>query len=113
MTKVSRMAQQIKREDSVGISVARASTGAPESSSRQPLPSVADDNVCDGPLVPFPKGLLCAGGATPQRAQVGPRSSWKATSGKLAFAATALIAMFGWLYLLWLAVVSSVEKILS
>jgi hypothetical protein len=109
MTKVSRMAQQIKREDSVGVSV------TPESSSRQPLPSVARDNVCDGPwpLVAFPKGLLCAGGDTPQRAQEGPRSSWKATSGKLAFAATALIAMFGWLYLLWLAVVSSVEKILS
>jgi len=115
MTKVSRMAQQIKREDSVGVSVARPSTGTPESASRRPLPSVAGDNVCDGPwpLVAFPKGLLRAGGATPQRAQEGPRSSWKATSGKLAFAATALIAMFGWLYLLWLAVVSSVEKILS
>jgi hypothetical protein len=109
------MAQHIKQEDSVGISVARPSTGAPESFSKQPPPSVADDNVCDGPwpLVPFPEGLLCAGGATPQRAQEGPRSSWKATSGKLAFAATALIAMLGWLYLLWLAVVSSVEKILS
>jgi hypothetical protein len=114
MTKVSRMAQQIKREDWVGVSVARC-TGTPESSSRGPLPSIADDNVCDGfwPLVPFPKGLLSAGGATPQRSQEGPRSSWKATSGKLAFAATAFVAMFGWLYLLWLAVVSSVEKILS
>ena len=114
MTKVSRMAQ-IKREDAVGVSVARPSTGTPESSSRQPLPSVAANNVCDGPwpLVPFSKGLLCAGGATPQRAQEGRRSSWKASSGKLAFAATAFIAMFGWLYLLWLAVVSSVEKILS
>ena len=45
---------------------------------------------------------------TPQAVQAGSRASWRATLGRLAYVAAVSLAMFGWLYLLWLALVSSV-----
>jgi hypothetical protein len=104
------MAQHIEQDDPVGTTVARRSTGA-----WQPPTSAANDNDCEGPwpLVPFPEGLhLCEGVGTPQ--PVRERfTSWRAPLSRLAYAAAVLIAMFGWLYLLSLALVSSVQKILS
>ena len=109
------MAQHIEQDDPVGTTVARRRTGAHESFSRQPPTSAANDNDCEGPwpLVPFPEGLhLCEGVATPQ--PVRERfTSWRAPLSRLADAAAVLIAMFGWLYLLSLALVCSVQKILS
>ena len=110
------MAQHIEQDDPVGTKVARRSIGAHESFFKQPPTSAANDNDCEGPwpLVPFPEGLfLSEGVATPQLVQEGFRSSWRATLSRLAYAATVSIAMFGWLYLLWLALVSSVQMILS
>lgn len=46
---------------------------------------------------------------TPQAVQAGSRSSWRATLGRLAYGAGVSVAMFGWLYLPWLALVSSVQ----
>jgi len=39
----------------------------------------------------------------------GLRPSWRATLGRLAYVAVVSIAMFGWLFVLWLALVSLVS----
>ena len=99
-----------------------------------PPTSAANDNACEGPSsqVPFstelnsmPSGQPEATTAiiesafpsipyeevtNPQAVQVG--SSWRAMSGRLAYVAAVSVAMLGWLYLLWLALVSSMQAIL-
>jgi hypothetical protein len=103
------MGQHIEQDDPVGTTAARRSTGAHESFSRQPPTSAANDNDSEGPwpLVPFPEGFFVV---TPQK---GLAASWRATLSRLAYVATVSIAMFGWLYLLWLVLVGSVHALLS
>ena len=55
----------------------------------------------------FVRNILYEEVTAPQAVQAGSRSSLRARLGRLAYVAVSL-AMFGWLYLLWLALVSSV-----
>jgi hypothetical protein len=80
----------------------------------------ANDNDWEGssPLVPLPEGRLGVPSGLQEsnrlstesacRSPASFRSSWRATLGKLAYVVAVSIAMFGWLYLLWLALVSGV-----
>jgi hypothetical protein len=124
----------IKQDDPDGTTVTRRGTGAHQRFPEQPPTSAANDNDCEGPwpLIPFPEGLngtpsgqqirrLSTESARPlneevtirRAVQAGFRSSWRATLARLAYAVAVSIAMFGWLYVLWLALVSSVQWILS
>jgi hypothetical protein len=113
------MTSYIKQDDPDGTTVTRRGTGARKRFPEQPPTSAANDKDCEGswPLVPFPKtacpSLLYEEVITPRVVQASFRSSWRATLGRLAYLAVVSIAMFGWLYLLWLAPVSSVQGILS
>jgi hypothetical protein len=113
------MTSHIKQDDPDGTTVTRRGTGAHQRFPEQPPTSAANDNDCESswPLVPFPESacpsLFYEEVTTPQAVQSGFRSSWRATLGRLAYVAVVSIAMFGWLYLLWLALVSSVQGILS
>ena len=57
----------------------------------------------------FVRNILYEEVTAPQAVQAGSRSSWRATLGRLAYGAGVSVAMFGWLYLLWLALVSIVQ----
>ena len=128
------MAQHIEQDHPVGTTVARRSTGAHDSFSGQPPTPAANDNDCEGPWpqIQFPEGLTAIPGGqqepirrdptesawpsflreevdSPQPVQEGFRSFWKTTL----YMATVSIAEFGWLYLLWLALVRSVQWTLS
>jgi hypothetical protein len=128
------MAQHIEQSDLVGTTVARRSTEAHESVFSQPPTSAANDNVREGssPLVTFPEGLtgFPRGQQEPirrhpketdwpaflrERIESPPPlqerffSSWKMTL----YVATVSIVEFGWLYLLWLALIRSVQWTLS
>jgi hypothetical protein len=115
-TEIAAMTSHIKQDDPDGTAVTRRGAGAHQSFPDQPPTSAANDNVCESswPLVPFPESacasLLYEEVSAPQ---AGFRSSWKATLGRLAYVAVVSIAMFGWLYLLWLVLVSSVHAMLS
>ena len=108
-TEIGAMTSHIKQDDPDGTAVTRRGAGA-----HQSFPD--HDNVGESswPLVPFPESacpsLLYEEVSAPQ---AGFRSSWKATLGRLAYVAVVSIAMFGWLYLLWLVLVSSVHAMLS
>lgn len=128
------MSQQIAQDGTNGPIVIQRSTGAHQSSSGQPSTLAANDNVFEGPwpLVPFPEvpnavrsgqqesiGRLAPESASsffpyeevtvPQAVQDGFRSPWTATLGRLVYVAAVSVAMFGWLYLLWRAVVALTE----
>ena len=130
------MTQPIKQDDPDGTSVARRGAGAHPSFPGERNIS-ANDNDFEGSwsLVPSASAFnsIRSGqqepiqrhsteGASPslyevvntsQAAQAGFRSSWRATLVRLAYVAAISAAMFGWLYLLWLALLSSVQGILS
>ena len=112
-TETGAMMSHIKQDDPDGRSAIRRSPGAHQSVSERPVKSAANDNDNQGPwpFVPFPEGsypsVLSEEVATPQRL------SWKAKLILLAYAAVTPIAMLGWLYLLWLAIVSSVVWMLT
>ena len=133
---IGAMTQRIKQDDPDGTSAARRSTGAQPCFPGEP-PVSANDNDCEGSWLPVPfsgpLNSIASGqqeptqrqsteGArpsfpseeviTPQAVQAGFRSSWKATLSRLAYVAAVSVAMFGWLYLLWL-LVSSVQGIIS
>ena len=57
----------------------------------------------------FVRNILYEEVTAPQAVQAGSRSSLRATLARLAYVAAISAAMFGWLYLLWLALVSSVQ----
>ena len=90
-----------------GTAVTRRGAGATRAFPTSPRPMIAvsppfPESACPSPLyeeVTIP--------------QAGLRSSWKAMLGRLVYVAVASIAMFGWLYLLWLVLVSSAQAILS
>ena len=114
------MVQRIEQDNPASMTVARQSIGAHEDFSGQ-LASAANDNNCEGPwpLVPFPEGLFFPNeqhepseSVTSHPVQESDRSYWRATLSRLAYAATVSIAMLGWLYLLGLALVSSVLGLL-
>ena len=101
----------IKQDDPDGRSAIRRIAGAHQRSS-EGLKSAANDNdQVPWPFVPLPEGfypsVLSEEVATPQRL------SWKAKLILLAYAAVTPIATFGWLYLLWLAIVSIVVWMLT
>jgi hypothetical protein len=127
------MAQHIEQDVLIGTTVAQRSAATNDSFFRHPPTSVANDNVRNGPwpLVPFPEGLagdpsgqqepirrhptetawpsfLREGVDNPRPVQKDFRSSWKPTL----YVATVTIAEFGWLYLLGLTLVRSVQWIL-
>ena len=133
---IDAMTNYIELDDRDGATVTRRGTDAHQRYRQHPRTSAADDNDCDWPLVPLPEGhlgipsglqesnrLLSSQSAflfhlseevtRPQLVQASSRSSWRATLGRLAYVAAVSVAMFGWLYLLWLALVSSVEGISS
>jgi hypothetical protein len=107
---------------------------ADESFSTPPPASAANDNDCEGswPLVPLSEGLTAILGGQPESIRRDPpesawpfflregvdspqpvqerfRSFWKTTL----YVATVSIVEFGWLYLLWLALVRSVQWMLN
>jgi hypothetical protein len=116
-TEIGAMMSHIKQDDPDGTTVTRRGTGEHQGFHEQPPTSAANGNECSWPLVPFPESarpsLLYEEVTTPRAVQSGFRSSWRATSGRLAYVAVVSIAMLGWLYLLWLALVSRVQGILS
>lgn len=111
------MAQRIEQDNPASMTAAQ-SIGTHEDFSGQPA-SAANDNNCEGPwpLVPFPEGLFFPNEQhDPSKSvasdQESARSYWTATLSRPAYAATVSIAMLGWLYLLGLALVSSVLGLL-
>jgi len=72
-------------------------SGQPEPTRRQLIDSAF-------PSIPYEEVT------NPQALQVG--SSWRAMSATLAYVAAVSVAMLGWLYLLWLALISSMQAIL-
>jgi len=125
-TEVGALMGNIKQNDPESATATRRDTRGYHRLREQPPTFAANDNSseCPWPLVPFPEGHLGISGAlqelnrpclffeeveTPQVVQVGFRYSWS----WLAYVAVVSIAMFGWLYLLWLGLVSSVQAILS
>ena len=128
----------MKQDDPDGKTVTRRGIGSHQSFPEQPPTSVANDRDCEDswPLVPFPEGHLCTPSGqqesnrrlstesacpshlqeevtTPWAVQASFRASRRATLGKLAYGAAVSIAMFGWLYFLGLALVSSVQWVLN
>jgi hypothetical protein len=98
----------------------------------------ANDNDCERgrPLIPLPVGhlgiqcgqqelnqplstdrvypsLLSEEVTTTETVQATFSPSWRARFGRTAYVATISIAMFGWLYLLWLGLISSMQAILN
>jgi hypothetical protein len=105
------MMSHIKQDDADRRLTIRRSAGAHQRFSEERAKSAANDNQGPWPVVPLPEGsfpsFLSEEVATPQR------FSWKAKLILLTYAAGTLIAMLGWLYLLWLAIGSSLEWMLT
>jgi hypothetical protein len=120
----------VRQDDPDGPTATRSGTGAPQNFPKPPATSAANDNDCEGPRSQVPlsterssipsgqpeptRGQITEGACpsipceevtNPQAVQAG--SSWRARLGMLAYVAAVSVAMFGWLYLLWLALVSS------
>jgi hypothetical protein len=126
------MGQHIEQDVLIGTAMTRRSIGANQSVSGQPPTSAANDNDCEGPwpLVPFPEGLTAIPGGQQEPIRRDPTGSvWPSflreevdspqpvqesfRSLTTLYMGTVSIAEFGWLYLLWLALVRSVQWILS
>src|SRR6188768_245546 len=107
------MMSHIKQDDADGRSAIRRSAGAHQRFSEEPAKSAANDNENQRPwpFVPSLEGsypsVLSKEVATPQRL------SWRAKLILLAYVAVTPVAMLGWLYLLWLAIVSTLEWMLT
>ena|SRR5438270_3288860 len=120
------MTQHSKQDETTAL---QRSIGARPGFPRKP-PTSANDNNRDGPwpLIPFPERLdaIPTGhqelfhrlstqheeATAEQTVQASFRSSsWRTTLGLGAYVVGASIAMFGWLYLLWLALITSVNGI--
>jgi len=113
------MGQHIE-QDQVSTETPRTTTNY-DSFSKQPS-SAANDNECEGPwpLVPFPEGHspklnqpLSTDSFCPSHLYEGSqvlqndvRSSWRATGGRLTYVTMVSVAMFGWLFVIWLALAS-------
>ena len=103
----------------------RKPSSAPELS-RKP-PTSANDNDCGPwPLIPFSEVLngipseqqqqierFSIESARAQAIQRRSRSSWRGKLGVVTYAVGVSIAMFGWIYLLWLALAASVRGLLG
>ncbi len=84
-------------------------------------PTSANDNDCEGSWYhPFPRGLgdnpthprFQYEGATPvQAVHTRVRSSWSGTLSRVTYAMGVSIAMLGWMYLLWLTLLTCVQAI--
>ena len=104
------MMSHIEQDDGDRTLVLRRIAGAHQRFSEE---SAANDNDNKGPwpLVRLPEGsypsVLAEEVTTPQR------FSWKAKLILLTYAAVTPIAMLGWLFLLWLAIVSSLKWMLN
>ena len=107
------MMGHIKQDDPDGRSAIWQSAGAHKWFFERPAePAVnGNDNQGPRPLVRLPGGsypsVLSEEAATPQL------FSWKAKLILLTYAAVTPIAMLGWLYVLWLAIVSSLGWMLT
>ena len=111
-TKIGTMSH-IKRDDPDRATVIRRSARRGERLAERSVMSAANDNDHQGPwpLIPFPESpypsVLLEDVTNPQRL------SWKDKLITLSYVVATSIAVFGWLYVLSLAIVSSVVWILS
>jgi len=128
--------RQIKQDDPDDTLVTPRASGVQQRFPGQPLRSAANDNDCvdSWPQVPSSDGylvvsgqhdfiqrlcgesacmpLLCEELANPLPIQANFRSSWKVTEIGL-HTAVLSIGIFGWLSVLWLAIVSLVRGMIS
>jgi hypothetical protein len=138
-TEIRALMSNIEQNNSDGPTVIRQGVGGHQ---RFPVLKpkfaaiAANDNSCEWcwPLVPFPEGNLGISGAqqdsklrlstqsasflneeviTTETVQPTFHSSWRERFGRMAYVVVVSIATFGWLYLLWLAVLGSVQAILN
>ena len=106
--------QHIKQDKANVTTVAQPGPGYP----RKP-PTSANDNDCEGSWSrPFP-----AGSATIQLTRVSDtkkrppcrqtsfRSSWSGTLSRVTYVMGVSVAMLGWMYLLWFALLTCVQTI--
>lgn len=124
---VGAMVQPIGQDNPADKTIIRQSK-AHENFSGQPSTSAANDNDDEGPwpLIPFPEGFFAgvrseqqesifstksAGQLSSDISQRGSSSSRRGRLSRLTYAAMVLIAMVGWLYLLWLVLLSSIDEI--
>ena len=102
----------VKRNHPDGSTAIQQSAGRYQTLPGQSVTSPANDNDNKGSWpMPLPEGFypsFSSGDVETPR-----RFSWKAKLVKLAYIVAAPVAGFGWLYVLWLAIVSSVMWILD
>ena len=103
--------RHIKRDVPESATTVRRSAGPHERLSVQSSAANDNDNQAPWPLVQFPASLYPS--ISFEDVTKPQRSTWKGKLIRLAYVAATPIAVFGWFYLLWLAIVRSTEWILS
>jgi hypothetical protein len=80
---------------------------------RSPLPGASQQSNPRGSTALTSMLLPPKRVTTTESVQIGRHSSWRVRLSNVAFVAAVSTAQLGWLYLIWLALVSSVKAVLT